>query len=240
MININFRGKKIVTFDIETTGLSPLESKFICASIYNGTQLINCTSLEELNNTIRKINKKENLLVGFNTGNFYNKGFDFHFLRYKYVQKDLDWNFSGFQHLDYYSLFDKHFKLFITEVSPYSVSSMNKPDLVKLAKANNIEYTTKDDTYERLNQLENTNWLDYTKEKEVSKMSEQDIYQSLFDPQLEEEYIDGADVPEMYKQGRLNEIITHCNRDVERLYRVIERTLYVLPDENVMKVIEYL
>ena len=240
VIKIRYRGLSPVSFDIETTGLSPIQDEFICASLCKNKDVMTAYSLEELNNLVRKINKKETLLVTYNGGTFYNSGFDFPFLRWKYIKQNLNYNLAGFKHLDLYTLVDKHLNLFKYKNKPPSKSSLYKPDLVKLAEANDLEYENKNKTYSKLKEKEDTDWLDYTKEKRVSLKSEQNLYQLLFDEDGEEEYIDGADVTKLYEEGKLQDIIRHNQQDVKRLNGITDRIFDVFPDESIRNVIETL
>ena len=232
-------------FDIETAGLSTVEDDFICAGFWDGKNTGFATTLTEIEKTLdlykREVPEYDNiLLITYNGGNFYNTGFDFPFLRYKYMQEGKHFSFQDMYHLDLYPLVQKYLNLYITKEEPESKYSLKKADLVKLATANEVEYETKDKTYDTLMSLDNTDWLDYKKETKESKMDLQSIYQLLYDPNKEENYISGADVPEMYKTGRLDKIKEHVLDDVKQLAKVHQKLDLVLPVEGIERVIETL
>lgn len=67
--------------------------------------------------------------------------------------------------------------------------------------------------------------MGFEKEKCEDYNSLQDIYQIFFDPQGQENYIKGEDVPRLYRAGNIEEIAFHCQQDVERLRRVTEKVM---------------
>lgn len=231
-----YRGDKIITFDIETTGLSPIQDKFICASFYD-KETDEVVTIRELEETPQF---EDAMFVTYNGGNGFNRGFDFPFVRYICLEKNINYPFSGIKHLDLYPLVSKYLNLFKIIEEPIAISNLYKHDLEKIAMANEIEYTNKKDTYKKLNNLQGTNWLDYKEESKESCNSEQDVYQLLFDKDKKEEYISGKEVPTLYRQGKIDDIIRHNRNDVKRLYQITEATWNIFPDEAIRREIHIL
>lgn len=238
----HWKGDCLVTFDIETTGLSPVDHNFICSALYDGEKTMIDTSLVGLHSSIKSLRMDDSsyIIVTYNGGDFYNKGFDFPFLRYKYADEGTTYPFGFMKHLDLYPLVKKHLSVFTYEEKPPSLSSLYKDDLVKLAEINDLEYTTKGETYEAIEDLESPDWGDYVKESKVDMYDLQSLYKVLFDKEGEEEYQDGEEVPELAKEGKLSSIVEHNVNDVKRLHKIIGEMIRVIPSESIEKSIHRL
>lgn len=238
-----------VYLDIETAGFSAWEDEFICAAIRNSK--LNRTTvfrtLFELMDSVGTVGfDKTDLLVTYN-GENYRGGFDWPFLRSKCLQKNTDWKLGGVQHLDLLPLIRKYLNTtgYVTEIP--SKSSLRAPDLKALAKVNNIDYQNRKQAYKEMKELgEVADWFadgtNYIEPEAKEDNSLQSVYQKLFDPEKEEKYISGEKVPELYKKYHktgdvdcIEKIDDHCARDVERLKKVAEKVIPVLPDWEVKK-----
>jgi len=235
-----FRGQEVVTWDIETTGLSPIDDEIITCAFFDGRKVRVCENLNEVKNYIHSYNHRETLFVGYNSGSFYNEGFDLPFMRLAYLQSKFEFPFTEYYHLDLFPLITKFFNLFSYNEEPMSKSSLYADDLKKLAEANEIEYINKNETYEILTSEEDTDWLDYKEDKKEKMYDEQSLYQLLFDSKGEEEYIDGAEVPELYEEGEIDKIKEHNKKDVMRLFKIIPEVFKVIPEDAIMKNVEVL
>lgn len=231
-----WNGKKIYTFDIETTGLS-YNDKFLCGVTYNPTLEANWINetLKGVTHVYNSLEKEETLLITYN-GENYRGGFDFPWLRTQFALDNRPWVFKDFYHLDLLPLVKKYIYNDLLKVRPPTKSSLKKANLVELAEANNIDYKTIDKTYADLEKLDKTDWLDYTREKlDKKRYGEQDIYQTFFDPAGNEHYISGADSKKLYEAGKKDKVITHCVRDVQRLYKIAELSLDMLPEWEIKR-----
>lgn len=245
MINIYYNSKEIITFDIETSSLSAPEGEFVCSCVAKmGVNKLSeeCyfievqRSLRELNNYFHKLKKQDNdyLIVTWN-GENYKTSFDFPWLRTQFALNDLYWGFEEFQHLDFYPLTKRYFNNKFIKKEPASVSSLYKNDLEKLAVANGLGYTTKKETYKSIKELENPEWLNYIKEKREDRFDEQSVYQTFCDPEGYEDYIDGSEVIELYKEGEIDKIIKHNRQDVRRLYDLVNLLLDYIPEYEIQR-----
>lgn len=220
-------GKEFIYFDIETQGFAT-EDDFICSLVYipfeNGSQSKAEMTIEGLYNFFKNIDKEDYIIVTYN-GENYQSGFDFPFLRTQFAFKGFEWVFKGWEHLDVYPLIKKYFNTTRYYEKLPSKSSLKKADLEKLAKSNGIDYTTINDTHENLTGLKKIDWLDYKTIETKDKNSLQDVYKLFFDPDEEEIYISGGEMPE----ADIGTVIEHCNRDVMRLCKVTELLFNYIP-----------
>jgi hypothetical protein len=234
--------RRMIFFDIETTGFD-INSKFICSVSFipekTGSVTFADKSIKDLYKNYYQENPDDYLLITYNGENYYS-GFDFPFLRTKFANKEIDWPFKGWEHLDVFPLIKKYFNTNLKYIKYPSQSSLRKTDLIKLAETNNIEYSTVPETYNELMKLEKINWLDYLEEETKSYNDLQSVYQIFFDPDKKEEYIDGGEVPELYQQNEIEKIIRHCQNDVERLYKITKKLLYYLPNYEIDRAINIL
>jgi hypothetical protein len=225
-------------FDIETTGLSGLEDDFVCAIIRVGEKVYDFMSLEHFLSYSNSLTGA--ILVGYNTQT-YRGGFDLPFLRTQTLKHNLKWPFKGKRHLDMMPIIQGHLDTKTYEVKLPSKSSLRKDDLVELAFANSIKYTTTKDTYKRLIELEEEEGCDWCGRDSITTSesnSLQDIYINFFDPKKEEdyEYIDVGELVNRYKKGKIDfqefqEIqATHCKNDVRRLQTITENILPLMPE----------
>ena len=236
-----------VYFDIETSGLSAWEDEFICAADYTDDYYKDepgiITNLDGVIHLFRadKYNPFEDYLIVTWNGEGYRQGFDFPFLRSKCLQRGIEWKMGGARHLDLLPLVRKYINT--TGYEPPSKSDLYADDMKKLAQANGIEYNNKSQCYEELEQMENVDWLDYEQVPNEDN-SLQSVYQKLFDPEQEEEYIDGERIPELYEEmtekeiyngGHLQQIKDHNRRDVERLKKIAEAVIPVIPDWEIKR-----
>lgn len=214
-------------FDIETTGLTTLDTQFVLGVFKEGDQKEKVFyDLDTLFDYAKDIGMTE-VIVGANTTNF-----DFPYLRTKYLLNGWEpeeWPFSGKSHFDLLNVFKYHFKVDETIVEPYPESRFKSNDLKKLAFLNDIEYQNMKQVYTELQKLENPDWSDYKKEKTNKYGDLQSLYQTFFDKNKEEEYLDGAEMPELYRKGRIDLIEKHCIRDVQRLKKVTELLYPLIP-----------
>ncbi|MFW6029052.1 MAG: ribonuclease H-like domain-containing protein [Halanaerobiales bacterium] len=218
-----------VVFDIETTGFAH-NDEFVCGVFYDGSDYLVSTSLFQLQNDVEKIwdRFEKPLLVTYN-GENWRGGFDFSFLRTLIAKEYKDtatWPFKYMPHLDIYPLFDKRFNTTHKIIEEPSVNSLYAKDVKRLAEENNIQYTNMRETIGILKSLDDVDWLDYIQETTKDKTDAQSVYQMIFDPNAEEKYISGSEVPKLYKEGKINPIIKHCRNDVRRtfdLYNIIDK-----------------
>ena len=250
---MKINGLTPVYFDIEATGFSSFEDDFVCAATLMKDS---CTIDQGVYKSLTTANfaaRKNGLLVTYN-GENYRGGFDFPFLRSKCIQQGIEWQLSGVKHLDLLPLVRKY--LNTTGYEPPSKSNLYADDMKRLAEANGIEYSNKSQCYEELEQLDNVDWLDYEMQPNEDN-SLQSVYQKLFDPEQEEEYISGERIPELYflikykektKHNGLvlhdieseidelwQQIKEHNRRDVERLKKVAEKVIPVLPNWEIKR-----
>jgi len=219
---------KPVVFDIETSGFS-IDEDYVCGVFYDGKDYYVSTTIEQMNRDLERLKDKyrDMFIVTYN-GENYRGGFDFAFLRTLFAKKyreQVNFPFKGVKHLDIYPLFDKRFNTTHDVVKPPS-SSISASDVKNIAQANEIEYTTKPKTLDILEKLRGTNWLGHQRETTESRADAQSVYQMIFDPEGAEEYIDGGEVPELYKKGNVDKIIRHCKNDVKRtldLYHIVDK-----------------
>ena len=233
------RGKQVLTFDIETTGLSAIDNEYFTAVAYDGKDKLIMHDLNDLYTLQMKYDWDKWIIATYN-GQNYHGGFDFPFLRTQMINKQMKWPFTNFWHIDFLPIIKKYFNTSINETQIDSVSSLYKADLVELAEANGIEYTNKQETYAALEGLENCDWLDHKKEQTKSHNDMQSVYQYYFDQECNETYISGEDVPDLIAEGKGEIVTEHCINDVVRLYKLIDRLIHYLPDEVLYKHTEQL
>lgn len=257
---MKINGSTPVYFDIETTGFSAFEDEFVCAThkadvleiepeAFDGLEKHSAIVHTELGEVVNYLGGYTNrkIIVTYNDENW-SGGFDFPWLRSKCLQEGIDWHLGGVKHLDLLPLVRKY--LNTTGYEPPSKSDLYSDDLKRLAEANGIEYKNMDQCYEELEQLDNVDWLDYEMQPDEDN-SLQSVYQKLFDPEAEEEYISGKKIPELYEQYKtyirggdyqnqkadqlMEQIREHNRRDVERLKKVAEKVIPVLPDWEIKR-----
>ena len=247
---MKINGLTPVYFDIETTGFSAWEDSFVCATSGKQGKMAVFTDLEDLMNNIhpQDLDKHNDVLVTYN-GENYRGGFDFPWLRSKCIQQGIEWQLGGVKHLDLSPLVDKYINTHA--YGEFKETDFKAPDLKKLAKENGIDYQNKGQCLEKLKELEKPNWLDY-KRKAKEDNSLQSVYQKLFDSEQEEEYISGEKIPELYEKMKANkdypgkaediwqQIKDHNRRDVERLKKVAEAVIPVIPDWEIERNIKHL
>ena len=249
---MKINGLTPVYFDIETTGFSAWGDEFICAADYTDDYYKDepgiIANLDGVIHLFRadKYNPFENYLIVTWNGENYRGGFDFPFIRSKCIQEGIEWEMSGARHLDLLPLVRKY--LNTTGYEPPKKSDLYADDLKRLAEANGIDYSNKSHTYEELEQMDNVDWLDYEMQPNEDN-SLQAVYQMMFDPEKDEEYIDGERIPELYEEmkdkeiyngGQWEKIKGHNRRDVERLKKVAEKVIPVLPDWEIKRNINQL
>ena len=231
---------EIVCFDIETTGFSAWGDEFVCgaASWMNIDEPEVWTDLEEMITTVAGLGEFEGFIVTWN-GENYRGGFDFPWLRSKCIQEGIEWQLAGVDHLDLLPLVRKYINTthYVTEIP--SKSSLKAADLKELAKVNVIDYQNKKQAHKALKELgKETDWLDYIEPEAKEDNSLQAVYQMMFDPEKEETYLSGAEIPslyEQYKEGNSEDaycmkiIENHNRRDVERLKKIAEKVIPVIP-----------
>lgn len=237
---MQYKGNNLIFFDIETGGFSAIKDPFILAIITLGIaeEYEEFYSIEEVSDYVKTYGIN-GILVTYNGENYYG-GFDFPFLRTKYAMARTEWPFAGIQHLDLCPLVKKFFNTKDYEISIPSPNSskINKTVLTKLAFANGLEYKTINETYEELMELHSQgkcDWLDVATIKTTEDNSLQSVYQKLFDPDIQEEYIDGEEVPELYRKGEIDKILFHCKNDVRRLRDVTSLILDFFPAHEIEK-----
>lgn len=183
-------------FDIETSGFD-IHSNLVSFA-YADKEIEFVTSgndiIKEIDEMCKEMRSLHGTIVTFNGDNF-RGGFDFPYLRTFYLLHQIDWPFKGIEHLDILPLVQKFLNTDTNERALPSKSSLRKNDLAKLALANDLEYKTIPKTYKELMELEEkneANWLDYVSITNKSNNDLQSVYQILFDPDKEEEYVNGA------------------------------------------------
>lgn len=229
--NLYWNNMKVIAFDIETTSLSSPDGEFVCGVFYpvEESHLV----IENFDEIISKyslfFDKDTTLFVTFN-GENWRGGFDFPWLRTKFIQENIDWFFKGYQHLDLYPLIKKYTNFDFEEIKPWSKSKLNADKVREIARVNNVEYINKAQTYAKLKEKENTDWLDYSEEKNKGHYDLQTIYQTLSDPNKEETYIDGKDTAKLVENGEKRKVIRHCKNDVKRLHKIASKMLNYIPE----------
>ena len=253
---MKINGLTPVYFDIETTGFSAWEDEFVCAASSQVSDEIETFGVEfqqittDFEETMTKFGEMREmfdlLLITYN-GENYRGGFDFPWLRSKCIQQGVEWRLSGVKHLDLLPLVRKYLNTTgYVEETP-SKSQFKAGDLKKLAKANDIDYQNMKQAYKAICELDNPDWLEYQEPEAKEDNSLQGVYQKLFDPEQEERYISGDRIPELYEFHKaesdprpLETIKDHNRRDVERLKKVAEAVIPVLPDWEIERNIKEL
>lgn len=241
--------KKPLYFDLETTGFSGFEDKLLSAVFMDDEGdkqtfvLWNHNKEKQfimaLMDYLRSYKLDDKVLVSYN-GENWRGGFDIPFLRSKAIRYGLTWTLTGISHFDLLPLVKKRISTHHYIKEEPSKSNLYKKDLVALADANGLEYTNKNDTFDKLVELKNCDWLDYIKEECKEENGLQNIYQLIFDPELKEEYLDGGDIPEFYEAGEYEKIIYHNENDVVRLKDVAEIIIPTIPQFEIDKNINIL
>lgn len=240
--------KEIVCWDLETTGLSGFEDKVITLAedrfsrqdVYKEWNYVDHKQfLLKVMKTLRYAAADGRILVSYN-GENWRGGFDVSFLRSQCIKYGVDWTLKGVQHLDLLPLVKNRISTHHYISEPPSKSNLYKADLERLAEANGLEYTNKNETYDSLTELEDCDWLDYIEEECKQKNGLQTVYQLMFDPNQEEDYLSGADVPELFEAKDYDPIVKHNNLDVIRLRKVAEAVLPMIPQAEIDKNISIL
>ena len=252
------KNKKLVYFDIETEGFSSWTDSLVCAAILKEGDFVIEKDLFEIMEKLKS--KSHNSIIITYNGEGYRKGFDFPFLRSKCIQEGVEWELAGVKHLDLLPLVRKYINTthYVTEIP--SKRQLKAADLKKLARANDIDYQNKNETYKLLKKLRGrADWLDYIEPKSKEDNSLQAVYQMMLDPEEEEEYIEGGRIPEIYEEiqrikanlddpsdklvmydesdieGLWQKIKDHNRRDVERLKKIAEKVIPVIPDWEIKR-----
>lgn len=230
-------------FDIETEGFCAYDDAFILADFYylKKDKHVHKTvySLQELSNFLTK-EKEHNMvrLIGKNTDN-YRGGFDIPFLRTKYMMLNASWPFKGVENLDIGPLIKSLLQTKTYEIKTPSKSSLNKPDLEKICEANGYDYVNKKETYRAIMEDyeggKDIDWCGYEKIKCPSRNDLQTIYQKIYDPEINEEYIDGAEVPVLFMEGKIDLIEKHCKKDNERTKKIFDDFNSMIPAYYISK-----
>ena len=242
---MKIKHKTPVYYDLETTGFSGFEDKLVSAIILDDVKFRSLGRWKEEDLLIKVMEILGNLscaeiLVSYN-GENWRGGFDIPFLRSQCIKHNVEWTLAGIEHLDLLPIVKKRINTHHYSTELPSKSKLYKDDLVKLAKANDLEYTNKNDTYDELIDLgDNCDWLDYIKEECKEKNGLQTIYQLIFDQEAKEEYLSGGEVPEFYEAGNYDKIIEHNERDVIRLKKVTEAIINTIPSYELDKAITVL
>lgn len=244
-----YKNAKGVVFDIEATGLSGVDNEFYLATAYDGNKIKVFRSLAELSETFNDhFNWDKNFIITYN-GQNYRGGYDLPFLRTQFALNDMKWPFNDYWHIDFLPIIRRFIDTNKNEVEIDSVSKMYKADLVRLCEVNGIEYqSSKQETYDQLMEMEDVDWLDHKKENSNEYNDLQTVYQIFFDPQKEEEYIPGEEIPEIIEKERKTDIglmspslvAEHCERDVKRLFKVFSKLEPYLASEYIHKHFERL
>ena len=128
-------GIEYAPLDIETTGLYPLESELVsfcfgCFSAIQRTKDSEFFVLTELLQYTNTLNKNTTTILTFNGGTIYKQGFDFPYMRTKFMKHDLPWPFKGFNHIDMFPIIQK---MFIMDFMDYkTVKDLNVDELKKM------------------------------------------------------------------------------------------------------------
>ncbi len=92
------------------------------------------------------------------------------------------------------------------------------------------------DTYKRLKALHEegrADWLGYSEVRAEENNGLQEVYRMFFDPEGEEECVDGERMPKLYEEGDIEAVVEHCRRDVVvRLKKVAEVVVPSLPEHE--------
>ena len=152
-----------IAFDIETTGLHPLESELVSwATGSSGTIQDNTTNekllLEDLVFEFKAKNKSTTTIITYMGGTLYSPGFDFPYLRTKFLKYGMAWPFKGFNHIDLYPIIQKWFDTTYSSLATFD--TLNFDHLKALAKVYDIKPGTSKDV---------------TKTRIMDKVSEHDI-----------------------------------------------------------------
>ena len=126
-----------IAFDIETTGLYPLESELVSWSTENYGIIQTRTITEkdilvELNTYFGAMNKHTTTIITFNGGTNYKQGFDLPWLRTKLIKHKLPWELKGFNHIDLFPIIQK---MFIMDFMDYkTLKDLNVDELKNMIK----------------------------------------------------------------------------------------------------------
>jgi len=128
-------GIEYAPLDIETTGLYPIESELV-SFCFGGFSAIQRTKdseffvLTELLQYTNKLNKNTTTILTFNGGTNYKQGFDFPYMRTRFIKHGLPWPFKGFNHIDMFPIIQK---MFIMDFMDYkTVKDLNVDELKRM------------------------------------------------------------------------------------------------------------
>lgn len=228
--------KQVLTWDVESEGLD-VDSDIISIATYDGEESKTYLGLEGLKEFMDFVqdNKTKYILVGYNTENYRGMSFDIPFIRTQCILNDIPYKLKYTESVDIFPLIQSFFNTTKKYIKYPSQSSLRKADLTKLAKANNIEYSTVSGTYDDLMELEEIDWLDYIEESHKEYNSLQQVYMMWYDREEKEEYISGADSLKLLQEGKLEDILRHNVNDVIRTYKLTEKVVEMVSDYDLQR-----
>lgn len=124
-----------IPLDIETTGLHPLETEIVSYVSGEFNMIQNATRDEEfvlnsMKEAMELLNKSTTTIITFMGGTIYSPGFDFPYLRTKFLKHGITWPFKGFNHIDLFPIIQKWFDLDFSELG--TIEDLKAPELKKL------------------------------------------------------------------------------------------------------------
>jgi len=128
-------GIEYLPLDIETTGIHPLESELV-SCVFGDFAEIQIEGINELgvlidlSEYVRSLNKSTTTIITYRGGTMYSTGFDWPFLRVRYLKHGLVWPFKGFNHIDMYPIIQKWFDLDFSELG--TIEDLKANELTKM------------------------------------------------------------------------------------------------------------
>ncbi len=233
-----------VPFDIETTGIHPLETEivsFVCGEF----NMIQSSTRDELfvlktiKQSVELMNKSTTTIITFKGGTLYSPGFDFPYLRTKFLKYGLAWPFKGYNHIDLFPIITKWFDLDFNELG--TLNDLDAAGLKKFAihfglKAettikNNIvsikEMVSEDQINEHLSELQ------LYKNKSHNGLKDACIHLL----RAEDDGMRGEKVPGMFKEWKethndviLDNILEYNKADCEKTMRLFGAVRSMVPN----------
>ncbi len=125
-----------IAIDIETTGLDPLSSElvsWVCGefSMIQSRTQDEMFVLNGLNEALKHYNKNTTSIITYNGGTFFSYGFDFVYMRTKYMKYGMPYLLHGFNHVDLYPIIKKMFNLNFDVVG--TLDDLKADELKKMA-----------------------------------------------------------------------------------------------------------
>ena len=225
-----------VALDIETTGLDPLSSELVSWVCGEFSMIQSRTRderfvLNSLNEALGMYNKNMTTIITYNGGTFFSYGFDFVYLRTKFMKRGMPYLLHGFNHVDLYPIIKKMFNLNFDVIG--TLDDLKADDLKKMA----IHFGLKAETTMKYNIASINGMVDrdqiqeYLKEKGFMKnKSHNGLKDACFHLRGIEDFgIDGKKVPGMFAKWKetgddsiINTILEYNKDDCKKTMALFE------------------